>query len=255
MPLENVYTTAYPNLEPLLNMIRGADGKGLYDFRRLFVPTGQTSVVNTISLPAKLCYITIYNLLEASVIIQENELGAIIAGLLPYTVITLPLPCPMASVSLTAVTDGLNDYSIPYIISNERSSFTNFCARIPPVSDTHIVIQNQEIFALSSQTWIAGQLTKTYPITTFPTGDTIMIYVENNTVKDMVVTFQMEAVLGQFTNWYDGAGTIVQFTVLASTKGIIGPIQKFPRFLSGQITLTAAVAPGAGTTKVSIWEG
>lgn len=54
---------------------------------------------------------------------------------------------------------------------------------------------------------------------------------------------------------YDAEGNDLEITIPGNTTRVYGPFYRFPRFLGGRITLTAALAPGDGeTTLVQVRE-
>ena len=114
---------------------------------------------------------------------------------------------------------------------------------------------NTELLAETTITWDG---TKTYDYIEIPitTAQAIMLSIDNtNTASILTATFEIEVATDDWRQWYDGTGSVVTFNIPASTKGVFGAIQSFPRYLTGRIKLYNSVAPtNLSTTKVQVQE-
>jgi len=120
---------------------------------------------------------------------------------------------------------------------------------------TQVTSNNTELVSETTITWNGIKLFDSVeiPVTL---KDGIMISIDNSdTASELTATLEVEFAADDWRQLYTDAGTAVSFTVPASKKYIYGPFEKFPRYLSGRIVLTAAVEPtDTKLTKVQVQE-
>ena len=108
---------------------------------------------------------------------------------------------------------------------------------------------NAELLAETTITWDGIKLsdTVTIPLTA---ENAIMVAMDNSgSTTQLIAALEIEVATGDWRQWHFANGEEVIYTVVASSKMVIGPIECFPRYLAGRVKLFAYEAP-AGTTKV-----
>jgi hypothetical protein len=117
-----------------------------------------------------------------------------------------------------------------------------------------LTVKNTQLLAPATITW-DGTDTVNYVEVPVCNSDKIKLYVNNQSDKELTITFDDEVTDGVYASWYGGDNNVVSATIPASTARTIGPYQGWPKFLGGRIVLTAGAVPtAAGTTVVEVRE-
>lgn len=116
----------------------------------------------------------------------------------------------------------------------------------------HVQGQNRQIVS-STIDWDGTKKTNTVFI---PVADLtpVMIVIDNskNNDQDLTVTLEHKMPYGEdvYASASNALGDTISLTVPKTVNKAFGPFEGFPLFAGGRITLTATVAPTAGTKTV-----
>ncbi len=108
--------------------------------------------------------------------------------------------------------------------------------------------RNVELKAKTTITWDGVDKTNNVEVPV-SSGD-VLICIDNNCDKDLVVTLEHKIEDGVWVSYFMGDGTEISFTIPATVSGVFGVFQKFPKFLGGRIVFTATEEPTTGGTTV-----
>ncbi|MEM3713465.1 MAG: hypothetical protein QXF82_00795 [Nitrososphaeria archaeon] len=245
MPIEKQWPAEFTGIETTITKTLEETIKEKSYFSYLIIPQGVNDhyeIVNVI----KGSSISVFNLYSTIVTLYEGEAGNLLATIQPYTVLTIPIPEYLNKIKIAGRSDGLQDYRIPYIITNK---YEKFAGKVSSIDNVKIYNINQTLGGSQTLYWNGTSTTQSTSDIYPGVGEAIMLLITNTAGVDLTVTFSHKY-NNNYYQWFDGAGNPVSFVVKANSSRAYGPIQKFPRFDAGIITCTAATAPASGTETV-----
>lgn len=128
---------------------------------------------------------------------------------------------------------------------------------ISAINDVKAVMQdinNVELHEAETLTWDGVLLTKNSADIDVTGKTAILLNIDNQSDQALTVTF-FHKIGENYVKYYGGDGNALSFTVPASTNGVFGPFQGFPKYSGGRIVLTAEAAPtDLGTTTIQVQE-
>lgn len=115
--------------------------------------------------------------------------------------------------------------------------------------------RNDELLAAETLAWDGVVTSRNTADINVPTGAAVSVRVDNrDQAQALTVTFSHK-VGSDYVPYFGADGVQLSFAVPGNTDRIFGPIQGWPRFAAGRVTVTAASAPtDTNTTLVTVQE-
>lgn len=102
--------------------------------------------------------------------------------------------------------------------------------------------KNVELLAAETLTWNGVLTTQNTADIDVPSGREVLVNINNESNEELTVTF-FHKIGTDYVQYYGADGEALSFTIAATTHLVFGPIQGFPRYAAGRITVTAGAAP------------
>ena len=127
-----------------------------------------------------------------------------------------------------------------------------FAGKVTP--EVKLSGRNVSLLDAETLTWNGVLIEQNTADINIPSGKEVLVRIDNQANQTLTVTFQHK-VGADYIDFKGADGSALTFDVSATTHEIFGPIQVFPRYTAGRITVTASVAPtDTNTTVIQVQE-